>query len=543
MTQAEFKFRRGNPDVLTSIANLSNDEVFTPPEFANRMLDTLQEAWASSNNGANIWEDSSVTFLDPFTKSGVFLREITERLTHGLAKEIPDLQERVNHILTKQVFGIGITQLTALIARRSVYCSKWANGEHSIATAFENEDGNIWYQRTEHTWVGGKDKVIVINADGVEETQTTDGKCKYCGAPRKIFGRGDSSESYAYFFTHSDDITTDVKSIFGEGMKFDVVIGNPPYQMAGGAGGSSDASIYQHFVEQAQKLEPRYLSMVIPARWLAGGRDMGSFRDALFNGGKLHTLIDYPVSKEVFPGVDVMGGICYFLWDLHHDGPVEYTLIRGEEIEGPKTRELAEFDVFVRSEIAVEILRKVLAKNEPSITEILTADTPFGISTNFKEFNAISKPGDLSLFYVDKGKRNIGYVARNTITKNQHLIDSWKVLAPEAYGGQSIPDSVIGKPQIAPPESVCTQTFLAFFVESESEAMSLLSYYETRFFRFLVSLRKITQHALRATYTWVPQQNWDREWTDGQLFEKYGFESNEIAFIESRIRAMGVSDE
>jgi hypothetical protein len=163
--QASFSLRGRNPDVLTCIANLSNDEVFTSPEFANRMLDTLAEAWAASQGGANLWTDSTVRFLDPFTKSGVFLREITSRLTKGLAAEIPDLQDRVNHILTRQVFGIGITRLTGYLARRSVYCSKHANGPHSIATGFTTEAGNIWFERTEHTW--------------------SEGKCKFCGASQK----------------------------------------------------------------------------------------------------------------------------------------------------------------------------------------------------------------------------------------------------------------------------------------------------------------------------------------------------------------------
>src|SRR5688572_1395984 len=151
--QAGFALRGRNPDVLSCIANLSNDEVFTPPEFANRMLDTLTEAWASDNGGANLWADKTVRFLDPCTKSGVFLREITRRLNEGLADAIPDLQERVDHILTKQVLGIGITNLTSLIARRSVYCSKLARGKHSIAKSFTSDDGNIWFKRLEHTWV------------------------------------------------------------------------------------------------------------------------------------------------------------------------------------------------------------------------------------------------------------------------------------------------------------------------------------------------------------------------------------------------------
>jgi site-specific DNA-methyltransferase (adenine-specific) len=205
--QVSFSLRGRNPDVLTCIANLSNDEVFTPPEFANRMLDTLAEAWAANNNGANIWADSSARFLDPCTKSGVFLREISSRLTRGLADEIPNLEARVNHILTKQVFGIGITHLTSMLARRSVYCSKHAKGKHSIAKDFTSDGGNIWFERTEHAWV--------------------DGKCKYCGASQKTLDRGEGLETHAYAFIRTDNIKTRVAEIFGGDMQFDVIIGNP----------------------------------------------------------------------------------------------------------------------------------------------------------------------------------------------------------------------------------------------------------------------------------------------------------------------------
>jgi len=219
-TQARFTLRGRNPDVLTCIANLSNDEVFTPPEFANRMLDTLAEAWAANHGGANIWANKTLKFLDPFIKSGVFLREITRRLTKGLENEIPDLTKRVNHILTKQVFGIGITQITGLLARRSVYCSKHAKGEHSIVKSFTSDDGNIWFKRTEHTW--------------------DDTKCEFCGAPKVILDREIELENYAYAFIHTDNIKARLAEIFGGNMQFDVIIGNPPYQMKGGAGGSSD---------------------------------------------------------------------------------------------------------------------------------------------------------------------------------------------------------------------------------------------------------------------------------------------------------------
>lgn len=524
INQASFTLRNRNPDILTCIANLSNDEVFTPPEFANRMLDTLAAAWAADNNGANIWEDSSVKFIDPFTKSGVFPREITRRLVKGLEKEIPDLGKRVDHILTKQVYGIAITQITSLLARRSLYCTKHANGEHSIAKGFDKDSGNVWFERLEHTWEGNK--------------------CRFCGAPKAIFDREDGLETHAYAFIHTDDIKTRVAELFGEDtMQFDVVIGNPPYQMKGGAGGSSDSSIYHLFVEQAKKLEPKYLSMVIPSRWLAGGRGLGEFRQEMLSSRNLKALVDYPISREVFPNVSVEGGICYFLWSHAYKGLCDVTVVRGDE-KTSSSRKLDEFDVFVRDPCAIGILRKVLKTGEQSITEILTADTPFGIATNFDAFRKKKKSGDIALHYVQRGKRDVGFVPRDLIKKNAHLIDKWKVLVPKARGGgQEIPNVVLGKPWLSSPPSVATQTFLAFCVDSEEEAQSVESYYRTKFFRHMVSLRKITQDALRPMYTWVPQQSWDREWTDEQLYKKYKLTKEEIDYIETVIRPMEIQGE
>jgi len=519
MSQATFTLRGHNPDVLTCIANLSNDEVFTPPEFANQMLDRLQKSWELSNNGENIWKNSQLRFLDPCTKSGIFLREIVKRLNIGLSKTIPDLSERVNHILANQVFGIGITGLTSLLSRRSLYCSKNANGIHSVARTFQNSSGNIWYHRTEHEWRSGK--------------------CKFCNASESEYHRDSELESYAYAFIHSDNLDQSIKEMFGGKMRFDVIIGNPPYQL-GSDGGTRDVPVYQKFVEQAKSLEPRFLSMVIPSRWMAGGLGLSEFRQSMLSDRRVSELIDYPVSKEVFPSVEVKGGICYFLWERDYEGSTKVTSIRDGQISGPFERNLAEFDVLVRDNQAVKILRKILSKNERSITEILSVDKEFGWTSNFDGFHAKQNRNDIPLHYGRQGKRMVGYINRKEITKSEHLIDKWKVMIPKAGsdGGQKLPDVVLGRPFIASSPSVCTQTYLFFALETESEAISVESYLRTRFFRFLVSLRKITQDATRSTYTWVPIQIWDREWSDKDLYKKYKLDEEEIAYIEKMVKVM-----
>lgn len=521
--KASFTLQGRNPDVLTCIANLSNDEVFTPPEFASRMLDTLTDAWAANNNGANLWADSSVRFLDPCTKSGVFLREITSRLTKGLAEEIPDLKERVDHVVTKQVFGIGITHLTALLARRSVYCSKHAKGKHSVAKSFTSDDGNIWFKRMSHTWAGNK--------------------CKYCGAGRSVFDRDDGLETHAYAFIHTENISARLAEIFGDDMQFDVIVGNPPYQLASD-GGTRDIPIYNKFVEQAKKLQPRYLSMITPSRWMAAGLGLGEFRRSMLEDRHIRTLVDYERMDAVFPGVDFEGGISYFLWDRDHAGQCEVTTIGGEETVGPMARDLNEYDILVRDSRGLNILKKVRAAGEPSIIDILSADKEFGWTSNFDGFREQRRAGAVALYYNRGGKRLVGGIARKDVTKSPHLIDKWKVMISKAYGERGArPAMVLGPSFIAASPSVCTQTYLFFSIGSRKQAESLQSYLNTRFFRFLVSLRKITQDATRATYTWVPQQTWDRVWTDDALYKKYRLSARDIAYIESSVRPKQSDDE
>lgn len=533
-SQASFALRGRNPDVLTCIANLSNDEVFTPPEFANRILDAIAKAWATNNDGANIWADSSVKFLDPCTKSGVFLREITSRLTKGLADEIPDLKKRVDHILTKQVFGIGITHLTSLLARRSVYCSKFANGPHSIAKGFNSEEGNIWFERVEHAWANGK--------------------CTFCGASQSALDRGVELETHAYAFIHTDNIKTQLNELFGDNMQFDVIIGNPPYQLDDGGYGASAAPIYQMFVEQAKALEPRYLSMIIPARWFAGGKGLDEFRQSMLTDNRLRSIDDFLSASDVFPGVGLKGGVCYFLWDRDNPGPCRVATHFKDWPVSIATRPLLEegADVFIRFNEGLSILKKVMAvetgksgslslPENKRFEQLVSSARAFGFRTFFKGKPSKSS-GDL-LIYQNGGR---GYVSRSSVTTGVHLIDKWKLFAGYAAPGtgnkDTYPHRIISTPFIGEPGSISSETYLCIGpFDSKNQAESVLSYLSCRLTRLLILLHKPSQHVTRKVYTFVPIQDWTRKWTDEDLYAKYGISAGEIAFIEKVVRPMDLA--
>lgn len=527
-----FILKGRNPDVLTCIANLSNDEVFTPPEFANRMLDTVAESWAADHGGADIWANPDVRFLDPCTKSGVFLREITQRLIRGLEGQIPDLQERVDHILTRQVFGIGSTQLTSLMARRSLYCSKFANGKHSVTRRFNSEAGNIWFERTEHTW----------NAQN---------KCKFCGASMATLDRGSERETHAYAFIHTDNIKARIAELFGADMQFDVIIGNPPYQLDDGGHGTSAAPIYQKFVEQAKNLEPRYLTMVIPSRWFSGGKGLDEFRESMLSDERLRSITDFLSAADVFPGVGLKGGVCYFLWDRHNPGPCTVSTNIKDWPESVAQRKLLEpgADVFIRFNEGVSILRKVMAvetgqsillniPEEKKFERLVSSRKPFGLETTFKGKKK-GRPDDLKV-YQNGG---IGFVSRDRIENGHHYIDKWKVYTGRAAPGtgnrDTYPHKIISTPFIGEPQSISSETYLCIGpFDKKEEAESALSYLSCRLTRFLILLHKPSQDTTRKVYTFVPTQEWTREWTDQDLYEKYGLSDEEIDFVEKIVRPM-----
>lgn len=495
-----------NPDVLSCLANLSNDEVFTPPEIANRMLDLLPK---------EIWSDSKVKFLDPFCKSGVFLREITKRLLDGLSEEIPDMQERLDHILHHQVYGMAITELTSLVSRRSLYCSKDASSEYSISR-FDEASGNIAFHEIPHTW------------------NESTGKCIYCGASREVYERGEDKESHAYQFIHTDN----PKELFNN-MKFDVIIGNPPYQLSDGGGRDSSAiPLYDKFVIQAMKLSPRYLIMIVPARWYTGGKGLDAFRDKMLNDERLSIIHDFPETKDCFPGLNIRGGICYFKWDSCHQGKsLIVNHVKGEEYTMERFLKEGKVPMLIRYNKAISILRKVQKFNEETFNNIVSSRNPFGLPSNFSGYSksySFGKPIKLYRFGEN------GYILHSQVVKNHQWIDRYKVLVSKASpGGDEYPHSIVSQPIVSEPNSVCTETYLVIKdVDSIIEAENLVSYIKTRFFRFMMSLVKNTQNISKASYTFVPLQDFSHPWTDEMLYRKYKLSSDEIAFIESMIRPM-----
>lgn len=492
-----------NPDVLSCIANLSSDEVFTPPEIANAMLDMLPQ---------ELFSDPKTTFLDPAVKSGVFLREIAKRLLVGLEEVIPDRQARIDHIFQKQLFGIAMTEITSLLGRRSLYCSKYANSRYSVSQ-FSNVEGNIRYKNVQHRW--------------------SNGKCIFCGASESEYGnrKREGMESHAYELIH----TTKPKEIFG--MKFDVIIGNPPYQLSDGGYRVSASPIYQMFVEQAKKLQPRYLSMIIPARWFSGGKGLDTFRDTMLHDESLRVIHDYPEAADCFSGVQIKGGVCYFLWDRDNKGACEVTTHRGDKTGDSVIRPLLEdgCDVFIRYNEAIDILRKVQAKKENSFESLVSARKPFGFDTLYRGHKE-KRTGDV-LLYENGG---ISYTSKREISKNLAWVNASKVFIPEAgSGSDSFPHPILGKPFVGTINTASTETYLLIGPFANDEiSQNVVSYITTRFFRFLVMLKKPTQHATSKVYSFVPEQDFSKPWTDEELYAKYNLSEDEIAFIESMIRPM-----
>lgn len=518
MSETTYKLDFGTnykPDILSCLADLSNDEVFTPPEIANAMLDLLPK---------KIWSDPDIKILDPACKTGIFLREAAKRFIEGEKEVYPDLQERINHIFQEQLYGIAITELTSLIARRSVYCSKYPNGPFSISK-FENVDGNIRFKNTPHVW--------------------SNGKCIFCGAAQSQFGEAqrEGRETHAYEFTH----LIKPEEIFN--MKFDVICSNPPYQLTVGVQKENYAiPIYDKFVEMAIKLNPKYITMIIPARWYAGGRGLDNFRAAMLNDKRLRVIHDFPDAADCFPGVQIKAGVCYFLWDRDDSGDCSVTThLNGDSI-GPIERPLLEAgnDTFIRYNQAISIFHKVYNPKVESFSSLVSPQTPFGVVTSYKGIPHKTQESDVKMYISGNDRQYKGgtsFCPADKITKGHEMIGWHKVYIGEAgSGSDTFPHSILSKPFYGEPGSMCNQSYLVIGpFKDKQECENVMSYISTKFFRFMVLQKKNAQHAMRGVYQFVPVQDFSKPWTDDELYKKYGLTEDEIAFIDSMIKPMDLT--
>lgn len=492
-----------NPDVLSCLANLSNDEVFTPPDLVNNILDLLPD---------NIWNDKKITFLDPSTKTGVFLREIVKRLMNGLKNQIPDEQQRINHILKNQIFGIGISELTSLLTRRSVYCSKLANNKYSISSNFENEDGNIIFSKVDHSWKNEK--------------------CVYCGANKEVYDRGQELETYAYQFIH----TQKPEELFN--MRFDVIIGNPPYQLDTGGSGRQAKPIYHKFIAQAKKLSPRYLVMVIPSRWFSGGFGLDDFRKEMLNDKRVKVLVDFENASDVFPGVDIAGGVCYFLWEKDYVG--DCTVIstyKGSKIS--LKRPLNEFNIFIRQSHSLPIIRKVIESNKKSnkyLDNVVYSIKPFGLPTNYLP---VSK--GIPCRFIQK--IGLGFANSKDVIDSKGILNKWKLLIPKApIAGQTdfskpvriyhYKNAIVSKPG-----ECCTESWIvACAFDTKKEVESFRSYLFTKTVRFLILQTMISQDVNKKNFCFVPDfEEYKSTFTDEYLIKKWAISKEEWEIIDSKI--------
>jgi site-specific DNA-methyltransferase (adenine-specific) len=511
-----------NPDVLSCLANLSNDEVFTPPSLVNDILDLLP---------AELWSNPNAKFLDPVSKSGVFLREMAKRLMKGLETQIPDKQERINHIFSKQLYGLAITELTSLLSRRSVYCSKTANGKYSICETFTTEQGNIYYERMQHTW---------------HPSTGSGGKCIYCGASQEVWGRDQTSETYAYNFIHTsvaEPAGANLKKIFS--MKFDVIVGNPPYQLTDGGSGTgiSAKPLYHEFVKQAIKLNPRYLTMIIPARWFAGGKGLDEFRQEMLNDKRFKILVDFSNSKDCFPGVNIAGGVCYFLWDKEHKGDCLVVNQFGEN-KFSMTRKLNDYSIFVRNNIAIQIIEKILSKNKLFMSELVSTRNAYGfVSSERGSENEFTN----SLKLISSG--GVGYVSREEIVKNAETIDKYKVTIGKVVPSNGEVDvtpemgyRVITTPKVYGPKEIFTESYMLLSsFDTIVEAENFVKFIIAKLPRFLLKQTLTSMNIAKDNFMFVPKMDWSKAYNDEELYEYFDLSKEETEYVDKIMRPIDLS--
>lgn len=528
-------------DLLETITNVGNDEVFTPRKTVTMMLDSLPE---------EVWTNPNYKWLNPATKNGVFEREIAIRLNEGLKDLIPDEETRKKHILQKMIHAYGQTKFTSNVARRTLYyCSeankkcdgiKDENDGHYVngyaignGTWFKDKEGNIKTPKVDHWFEGTKGKR----------------KCKFCGISEDSkYVDPLQREQYAYEFIHYDasGLRYKIKNDFFKGettMKFDIIIGNPPYQLSDGGGtGSSAKPIYHMFIEQAKQLKPKYLCMIIPSRWFTGGKGLDDFRSKMLHDKNISILHDYINAKVCFPSVIIEGGVCFFLREEDYNGKCHIFAHQedGSVVESKRFLDGGKnLDIFIRDYKVQEIVEKVLSKGCVSFSNLVKPRNYFGISNSVKVENDSSK-NSLPILCRYENRREIKNVNISKVIKGKDFIGKYKIFVSKADGaagqiGLPVPARIIGKTEFGDLNTVCTETFLAIGpFNSIEETQNVQNYMKTKFFRFLVGSRK-NKNMTQDTYMFAPVVDFSINWTDEMLYKEFDLDVEQINYIEHMI--------
>jgi len=540
-----------NFDILETITNVGNDEVFTPRKTCNMMLDSLPE---------EVWHNPNYKWLNPASKNGVFEREIAIRLDEGLKDVIPNDEERRKHILQKMIFSIGQTMFTANVARRTVYYCSQANRKcdgikapdgHYVngyaignGTWFDDEEGNIKTPNAQHVFYRGEHH------------------CHYCGiSDQSDYLDKNQREKYAYEFIHYDDGNGNnaqkfrqalSRRFFGgnSNMKFDIIIGNPPYQLSDGGAFASATPIYQLFVERAKELNPKYLCMIVPSRWMTGGKGLDDFRKEMIADRHIRKLEDFEDGKECFPSNEIKGGVCFFLWSRDEEGKCEITSHKQKEGIHKSVRYLQEdgADVFIRDERLVAIFKKVMSAKITPFSKIVSPRKPYGLSGDFfKDPSKYGLPpisskeikGGFTIYGLDEHlKRVTRYIPRDYPIPKKELLSGYKLFVPRNQGNGTFGET-FSEPILGCPDELCTETFVVFGpFSTEEEAKNCDAYFRTKFFRALLGIRKLDQNASQSVYEYVPLLDFHKTWTDDELFKRFGFSNDDISFIKNNVQEM-----
>lgn len=554
-------------DILETITNVGNDEVFTPRKTCDMMLDSLPE---------EVWHNPLYKWLNPATKNGIFEREIALRLDKGLENVITDKEERRKHILQNMIFSIGQTKFTSNVARRTLYyCSQanrkcdglkapdghYVNG-YSIGNGswFDDEEGNIKTPCTDHEYVDSSGRRMPSTCKGEDRKKY---KCKYCGiAGDSKYNDANQREKYAYELIHVNHLVLQryVQDRFFGGdrkMKFDIIIGNPPYQLSFGieGGNSSNAkSIYNLFISQAIALNPKYLCMITPSRWMTKTAQgiPEEWVDGILKKHNFKVFHDFEESSKLFPTVSIEGGVSYFLYQNDYSGKCDYYFHTkdGKILKRNDYLDSLGAGIVIRDPRSYEIIEKI-AKVEGNYYEknnfssLVSPkhfyDDGIRLTSNWKEYKAEKDSKHNIKYYVSKSfnDSSFGWIKSEDIPKGKETLPLHKVFIPAANGSDTI---ILGTPFYGEPNSVCSQTYLVIGYDpvnhnlTELQCKNIVKYIKTKFFRYLVSVKKKTQNGPRGVYQFVPLQDFNLEWTDKMLYQKYNLSQEQINLIESSIR-------